>query len=257
VRDCPACEEKSVELIGQGTEKIEEEVAELFPDFRVARMDTDTTTGKQSYDRIISDFQNKKTHILVGTQMLSKGLDFNNVSVVGIISADGMLHYPDFRSHERSFQLMTQAAGRSGRKIKRGTVIIQTSDPEQPIYRFIVNNDFEGFYNLQLTERKLFRYPPFYRLIRIVFKDRNEQKVESASILFANILKGSLKERVLGPNKPVISKIQRYHIREILLKLEVNLSPQQVRDIIQQAESRLRSKQEFKYVVVYFDVDGV
>lgn len=257
VRDCPVCEEKSVELIGQGTEKIEEEVAHLFPDFRVARMDTDTTTGKQSYEKIISDFQNRKSHILVGTQMLSKGLDFDNVSVVGIISADGMLNYPDFRSHERGFQLMTQAAGRSGRKNKRGTVIIQTSDPEQAIYRFIVNNDFESFYNLQLAERKLFRYPPFYRLIRIVFKDRNEQKVEAASTLFAKMLKGSLKERVLGPNKPVISKIQRYYIREILLKLEINLSPQQVRDIIQQAESRLRSKQEFKYVVVYFDVDGV
>ncbi len=257
VTDCPVCEESSVRLLGQGTEKIEEEVELLFPDYRVARMDTDTTRGKQSYEKIISDFQNRKSHILVGTQMLSKGLDFDNVSVVGIISADGMLNYPDFRSHERGFQLMTQAAGRSGRKNKRGTVIIQTSDPEQPIYQFIVNNDFESFYNLQLSERKLFRYPPYFRLIRIVFKDRYEQKAESASIFFANVLKSSLKERVLGPNKPLISKIQRYHIREILLKLETNISANKVRELIKQAESRLRSKQEFKYVVLYFDVDGV
>lgn len=256
VTDCPVCEESSVRLLGQGTEKIEEEVEQLFPDYRVARMDTDTTGSKQSYEKIILDFQNRKSHILVGTQMLSKGLDFDNVSVVGIISADGMLNYPDFRSHERGFQLMTQAAGRSGRKNKRGTVIIQTSDPEQPIYRFIVNNDFESFYNLQLTERRLFRYPPYFRLIRIVFKDRYEQKVEEASRFFADMLKSSLKERVLGPNKPLISKIQRYHIREILLKLETTLSANQVREVIRQAESRLRSKQDFKYVVLYFDVDG-
>lgn len=256
VTDCPVCEESSVRFLGQGTEKIKEEVEQLFPDYRVARMDTDTTGSKQSYEKIIFDFQNRKSHILVGTQMLSKGLDFDNVSVVGIISADGMLNYPDFRSHERGFQLMTQAAGRSGRKNKRGTVIIQTSDPEQPIYQFIVNNDFESFYNLQLTERKLFRYPPYFRLIRIVFKDRYEQKVEAASQFFADMLKSSLKERVLGPNKPLISKIQRYHIREILLKLETTLSANQVREVIRQAESRLRSKQDFKYVVLYFDVDG-
>lgn len=257
VRDCPACEEKSLELIGQGTEKLEEEVSQLFPDFRVVRMDTDTTRGKQSYEKIIADFQNRKTHILVGTQMLSKGLDFDNVSVVGIISADGMLNYPDFRSHERGFQLMTQAAGRSGRKNKRGTVVIQTADPEQPVYRFIANGDFEGFYNLQLAERQLFRYLPFYRLIRIVFKDRQEEKAETASQFFADMLKKTLHERVLGPNKPVIGKIQQFHIREILLKLETSLSPQQVREIIKQTETQLRGKQEWKYVVVYYDVDGV
>lgn len=257
VHECPACEEKSVELIGQGTEKLEEEVTQLFPDYRVARMDTDTTRGKHSYEKIIADFENRKTHILVGTQMLSKGLDFDNVSVLGIVSADGMLNYPDFRSHERGFQLMTQAAGRSGRKNKRGTVIIQSADPEQPVYRFIVNGSYEDFFNLQLSERKLFNYPPFYRLMRIVFKDRNEQKAEKASRFFADILKKSLHERVLGPNKPVIGKIQQHHIREILLKLETGLSPQQVREIIKHAENQLRSRQEFKYLVVYFDVDPV
>lgn len=257
VKECPVCKEESVELLGQGTEKLEEEVAHLFPTARVARMDTDTTRGKQSYEKIITDFQQKKTHILVGTQMLSKGLDFDNVSVVGIISADGMLNYPDFRSHERGFQLMTQAAGRAGRKNKRGTVVIQSADPEQPIYSFIKNNDFEGFYNLQLQERKLFHYPPYYRLIRIVFKDRNEQKAEAASQFFTEILQISLKERVLGPNKPVISKVQQYYIRETLLKLETNFSPQHVREIIRQTETLLRQKPQFKYVTVYFDVDGV
>ncbi len=257
VHDCPACQEKSVQQLGQGTEKIEEEVAQLFPDYRVARMDTDTTRGKTGYEKIIADFQNKKTDILVGTQMLSKGLDFENVSVVGIISADGMLNYPDFRSHERGFQLMTQAAGRSGRKNKRGTVIIQSADPEQPVYRFIVENDFEGFFNMQLAERRLFRYPPFFRLIRVVFKDKYEQKAEAAARFFTDILRKSLRERVLGPNKPLIGKIQQYHIRETLLKLETSLSPQQVRETIRHAESQLRCKPEWKYVVVYYDVDGV
>lgn len=255
VRECPVCKEKSVELRGQGTEKLEEEVVQLFPDFRVARMDTDTTRGKQSYEKIITDFQNKKVHILVGTQMLSKGLDFDNVSVVGIIAADGMLNYPDFRSHERGFQLITQAAGRAGRKNKRGTAVIQSADPEQPIYRFIADNNYEEFFNMQLTERKLFHYPPFYRLIRIVFKDRNEQKAEAAAQFFTEMLQKSLKERVLGPNKPVISKIQLYYIRETLLKLEANLSPQHIREIIQQTEALLRQKQALKYVTVYFDVD--
>ncbi len=257
VHDCPACEEKSVELLGQGTEKLEEEVAQLFPDFRVARMDTDTTRGKQTYEKIIGNFQNKKIDILVGTQMLSKGLDFDKVSIVGIISADGMLNHPDFRSHERGFQLMTQAAGRAGRKNKRGTVIIQSADPQQPIYQFIVNNNFEGFCNLQLTERKLFNYPPFSRLIRIVFKDRNEQKADNASRVFAETLRKSLRERVLGPNKPIVSKIQQYHIREILLKLETSLSPQNVRRLLKDTETHLRSNPQYKYVVVYFDVDPV
>ena len=257
IYECPICHEKSVELIGMGTEKLEEEVTTLFPDAVIARMDTDTTRSKNSYEKIISDFQEKKVQILIGTQMLSKGLDFDNVSIVGIISADGLLNHPDFRSHERGFQLMMQAAGRSGRKNRQGEVIVQTADPEQPIFRYLQANNYEGFFHSQLTERKLFNYPPYKRLISIVFKHKDEQKVESGADFFARLLKQSLCEMVLGPNKPVISRIQQYHIRDILLKLDNNISPSKVREFLKLVESRFREKPDFKYIILYYDVDGV
>ncbi|OJV35533.1 MAG: primosomal protein N' [Bacteroidia bacterium 43-41] len=255
VRECPVCHEESVELIGMGTEKLEEEVAKLFPDASIARMDTDTTRGKESYEKIISDFQNKKVQILIGTQMLSKGLDFDNVSVAGIISADGLLNHPDFRSHERGFQLMLQAAGRAGRKNRQGEVVIQTADPGQPVYRYLQANDYEGFFRSQLAERKLFNYPPFKRLILIVFKHKDEDKVESGADFFARLLKQSLGEMVLGPNKPLISRIQQYHIRDILLKLDNNLSPAKIRQFIQSVEARFRENIDFRYIVLHYDVD--
>ncbi|HBC38367.1 MAG TPA: primosomal protein N', partial [Porphyromonadaceae bacterium] len=236
-------------------EKLEEEVIQLFPSATVARMDTDTTQGKYAYEKIISDFQKNKVQILVGTQMLSKGLDFENVSLVGIVSADGLLNRPDFRSHERGFQLMLQAAGRAGRKNRQGEVVIQTADPGQPIYRYLETNDYEGFYHSQLEERKLFNYPPYKRLISIVFKHKDEHKVESGSAFFARLLQQSLGEMVLGPNKPFISRIQQYHLRQILLKLDNHLSPAKTRQFIKSVESRFREKQDFKYLVLYFDVD--
>jgi|AGTN01.1.fsa_nt_gi primosomal protein N'' len=253
--ECPSCGEKDLEPLGQGTEQLEEEVSRLFPGIIVARMDTDTTRGKDVYERILTDFQEKRIQILVGTQMLSKGLDFDDVSVVGVISADSLLNYPDFRSHERGFQLITQAAGRSGRKDKQGTVIIQSSDPGQPIYTFIAENNYEAFFHTQLSERKLFNYPPFYRLIRVVLKHKDEKKAEKASSLLAALLRESLHERVLGPNKPIVSRIQHYYIREILLKLESGLAHQQVRNSLKRAERQLRTHQEYKYVMLYYDVD--
>jgi primosomal protein N' (replication factor Y) len=253
--ECPSCHEKSIDLFGQGTEQLEEEVSRLFPEAKVGRMDTDTTRGKNSYEKIIDDFENNRIQILVGTQMLSKGLDFGNVSVVGIISADSLLNYPDFRSYERGFQLMTQAAGRSGRKSKQGKVIIQSNDPDQSIYRYIVENDYESFFASQLSERKIFKYPPFYRLISIVIKDKNESKSDEASHYLADRLKSSLGDRVWGPNKPVIGKIQTYYIRNILLKTEIGLSPLKIRNLVKQAETILRDNQKFKYITLYYDVD--
>ena len=253
--ECPSCHQKSLGPLGQGTEQLEEEVALLFPDSVVGRMDLDTTRGKESYAQIIHDFQQQKIQILVGTQMLSKGLDFDHVRVVGIISADSLLNYPDFRSHERGFQLMTQAAGRAGRKNRQGTVIIQTADPAQPVYSYIMHNNYLGFYEAQLSERKIFHYPPFYRLIRIVCKHKDAGKVEKASVRFAELIRKSLHERVMGPNKPVVGRIQLYYIREILLKLENGLSAHQVRDILKKAESRLRHEPDFKQVILYYDAD--
>ncbi|HBG56837.1 MAG TPA: primosomal protein N' [Porphyromonadaceae bacterium] len=252
---CPSCHQKSLEPMGLGTEKLEEEVSRLFPGSVVKRMDLDSTRGKESYARIIQDFQEQKIQILVGTQMLSKGLDFDHVKVVGIISADSLLNYPDFRSHERGFQLMTQAAGRAGRKQQQGTVIIQSADPGHPIYTFVTKNDYAGFYNTQLEERKLFRYPPFYRLIRILCKHKDAGKTEKAALRFAELIRMSLHERVLGPNKPLVGRIQLYHIREILLKLENGLPLQQVREILKKAEVMLRQEHDLKHVILYYDVD--
>ncbi len=253
--ECPLCHSESLETLGKGTEQLEEEVALIFPEYRVARMDMDTTRGKNSYERIINDFQEKKIDILVGTQMLSKGLDFDNVGVVGIISADSLLNYPDFRSHERGFQLMMQTAGRVGRKNKQGNVIIQSSDTTQPIYNYILNYNYEGFYNEQLQERRLFNYPPYTRLISIFFKDKNEKKVESAAENFTRLIKPQLGNMVLGPNRPIVSRIQQYYIREILLKLDNSMSPTRIREFLQDCVEKLRENPYYKYINIYFDVD--
>lgn len=252
---CPSCQSDNLETIGIGTEQLEEEVGRIFPNFIVGRMDMDTTRGKESYDRIIKKFQENQINILVGTQMLSKGLDFENVGVVGIISADSLLNYPDFRSHERGFQLMMQAAGRAGRSQKQGKVIIQSSDPNQPIYNSILNYDYDGFYSSQISERQLFRYPPFTRLIYIVLKDKNESRVEKCADLFVSKIKPSLVNMVLGPNKAVISRIQQYYIREILLKLDCNISALKIREFLKEVELQIRENSEFKYLQIYYDVD--
>jgi primosomal protein N' (replication factor Y) len=220
-------------------------------------MDLDTTQGKNTYENIIDDFKENRIQILIGTQMLSKGLDFDNVGIVGVISADSLLNYPDFRSHERSFQLITQAAGRAGRKNRQGKVFIQSSDPNQPVYQYILNYDFEGFFNAQMAERKLFKYPPFSRLISIVLKHRTEQIVESGSEYLAGLLRKSFGEMVQGPSKPVVSFIKRNHLREIILKLDISLSLKTARGIIKSAEKNFHSKNEFKYIMIQFDVDKV
>lgn len=254
---CPACHEEKLTFYGQGTEQIENVVAELFPKAKIARMDTDTTRAKSSYEKIINDFEQKKTDILVGTQMLAKGLDFNNVRVVGIISADSLLNHPDFRAHERGFQLMTQAAGRSGRKHTQGSVIIQTAEPEQPIFDAIVTNNYRLFFDTQLSERKIFHYPPFFRLISIILKHKREILVQEAAQSFAHALKKELGERVLGANTPPIAKIQHYHLQTIMLKIEKGFSVTEIRRIILAKEKKLRENSKFKYVTIHFDVDPV
>lgn len=257
VDECPVCKTNSVEQLGMGTEMLEEEVAQLFPSAMIERMDTDTTRGKNSYEQIISDFEEGRTDILVGTQMLSKGLDFDNVSLVGIIAADGLLNHPNFRSHERGFQLMMQAAGRAGRKGQQGRVIVQASDPDISLFKYLQANDYVSFYHLQLNERRLFNYPPYTRLISIVFKHRNEGVVDSGAHYFASSLRNSLGDMVLGPNVPVISYIKRQHIREVLLKLDISLSHVRVREFIRYVEHHFRSYDKFRYVTLNYDVDVV
>ena len=255
VTQCPDCGESSMQHLGSGTEQLAEEVSTLFPDSVVARMDTDTTRGAMSYEHILSDFSQGKSQILVGTKMVSKGLDFDNVRVVGIIQADSLLNFPDFRSHEEGFQMITQASGRSGRKNVAGTVVIQTSNPHQPIFDYIKNNDYQSFFNAQLAERNMFKYPPYYRLIVIKLRYKYENNVSQAADYLAMLLKKTLGERVLGPAIPAVGRVQQYYIREILLKMEMGFPVKQAREILKQHEETTRQRTKFKYVRIHYEVD--
>ena len=253
--ECPDCGNHELKDIGAGTEKVEDIIAEEFPYARIARMDLDTTRTKNAYERIISDFSAGKTNLLIGTQMVTKGLDFDNVSVVGILNADTMLNQPDFRAYEHSFNMMTQVAGRAGRKNHRGQVILQTSLPQLPVIRQIVNNDFEGFFSMLMKERQAFSYPPFTRLIYIFLKHRDENTVSSAATEYVSRLRVIFKNRVLGPDKPSISRINMLHIRKIILKLEPSMSIQKTRQCIREVTNALLSDPYKKSVIISFDVD--
>lgn len=255
--ECPECKTPTLDTLGYGTERVEEETTEIFPDAEIARMDLDTTRGKKAYEQIISKFEDGKTNILIGTQMVSKGLDFDNVSVVGVLNADNLLNYPDFRAYEKAFQLMTQVSGRAGRKNKQGLVVLQTAHPSHPIINLVKRNDYLSFYNIQLEERKLFRYPPFYRLINIVIRGRDERVVESAATQFAQSLKQSLGDRVLGPGRPPVSRIQSLYIRNILLKIEINASIKKIRETIEYYQASLSKNPAFKSIMLHYDVDPV
>ena len=253
--ECPECKTPTLDILGYGTERIEEEVKDVFPETAIARMDLDTTRGKRSYERIISDFEENKTNILVGTQMVSKGLDFENVSVVGILNADNLLNYPDFRAYEKAYQLMTQVSGRAGRKNKQGLVVLQTAHPSHPIIGFVKQNDYESFYKTQAEERKVFRYPPYYRLISIILRAKDEKTVDHAASDFARALKLSFGGRILGPGKPPVSRVQSLYIRNILLKIENNASIQKVREAIYQHQHTVFGNPDFKSVLLHYDVD--
>lgn len=253
--ECPNCETPTLDILGYGTERIEEEVNETFPEARVARMDLDTTRGKKSYEKIISDFETNKSNILVGTQMVSKGLDFEKVNIVGILNADSLLNYPDFRAHERAFQMLTQVSGRAGRKGKQGTVLLQTSQPNHPIIQFVKHNDYRAFFDMQLEERNLFRYPPFYRLIEITLRAKNERTLDAAAYQLAKVLRETFGDRLLGPTRPPISRVQTLYIRKILLKIENNASITDVRNSISYSQTYVTNIPDFKSVLIHYDVD--
>ena len=253
---CPACKMSgTLSTKGFGTEKIEDEIKELFPVARVSRMDLDTTRSKKSYEKIISDFEQHKVDILIGTQMVSKGLDFECVSLVGILNADNMLNFPDFRAHERAFQLMAQVSGRAGRKNKRGTVILQTTLPEHSIIGQVIRNDYAAMYKTQCDERKFFKYPPFYRMIQIVLRHRDPNVLNQASARMAVDLRAVFGNRVLGPNVPAVSRIQNMYIKHILLKFVVEASPEKAKDILRQITNQIISESKFKAVWINLDVD--
>ena len=253
---CPACKMPgTLYTKGFGTEKIEDEIRQIFPDARVSRMDLDTTRSKKSYEKIISDFEQHKVDILIGTQMVSKGLDFESVSLVGILNADNMLNFPDFRAHERAYQLMAQVSGRAGRKNKRGTVILQTTTTEHAIIGQVIRNDYANMYATQCEERKLFRYPPFFRMIQIVIRHRDPNILNQASTRMAADLRAVFGNRVLGPNIPSVSRIQNLYIKHILLKFEVEASAERAKEILRQITNQIISEPKFKALWINLDVD--
>lgn len=252
---CPDCGNRDLHDRGAGTEKVEDMIAETFPTARIARMDLDTTHTRNAYERIITDFSEGRTNLLIGTQMVTKGLDFDNVSVVGILSADTMLNQPDFRAYEHSFMMMTQVAGRAGRKGRRGRVILQTTRPSLPVIRQIVNGDFQGFFRGLMAERKQFRYPPFTRLVDVYLKHKDDSVVNSAAIELGGRLRQFFGDRVLGPDKPAVSRIKTLFIRKIVLKLEPQLGVLPVRQRISQATEGLLKDVRYKQLMVSFDVD--
>ncbi|MDR2791405.1 MAG: primosomal protein N' [Tannerellaceae bacterium] len=252
---CPECGAGELRTPGFGTEKVEEETSALFPSARIARLDVDTARTRASYERILTGFSRGEADILIGTQMIAKGLDFGKVSTVGILSADSLMNYPDFRAHERAFQLMTQVGGRAGRRHSRGVVIVQTSQSSHPLIRMVEESDYVAMASSQLSERRMFHYPPYYRLLTLVLRSRQEDKLESFAAAYGARLRTSLGERVLGPVPPVITRLQRLHIRHIVLKTETSASPSQLRRLLSSVRKEMRSHPASGQVTVHYDVD--
>lgn len=252
---CPKCSHEEMEKKGFGTERIEDEVSELFPTARIARMDMDTTRTKSAYEKIISEFENKQVDILIGTQMISKGLDFEHVSLVGILNADNLLNFPDFRSHERAFQLITQVSGRAGRKNKQGLVLLQTSDVSHLVIQQVVANDYKAMFKSQMQERELFKYPPYYRLIYILLKHRDLSTLNKASSRMSDLLRATFGSRILGPDNPPITRIQNLFLKRIVLKIEAEASNMNAKYIIHEVAKKITSIDEFKSLQIHLDVD--
>lgn len=253
--ECPNCGCTQLQTRGYGTEKIEAEVHDIFPEARIARMDLDTTRSRQAYERIINDFSAGRTNLLIGTQMISKGLDFDKVSVVGILNADTMLNYPDFRAYEQAFMMMAQVSGRAGRKGKRGLVILQTKSPDLPLISQVVSNDYAGFYRAMISERQQFRYPPYYRLVYVYLKHRQERTVAAAAVEMGALLRQWFFGRVLGPDKPGISKVKSLSIRKIVLKFEPSLNMSEVRKYLALAQQQMLQDKRYNTLQIYYDVD--
>ncbi|MBP3298513.1 MAG: primosomal protein N' [Muribaculaceae bacterium] len=253
---CPACGSNALSVFGFGTERIASDIAELIPDAKVTRMDLDTTRNKDSYEEIISKFAGKKTDILVGTQMVSKGLDFQNVTLVAIVNAETILNFPDFRSDERAYNMLEQVAGRAGRH-DPGQVIIQTVDPDNPIIAKVVNHDYKAYYDHEIQERSQYAYPPFTKIINIYLRAKNEQTLIDMAVKYTKALQATFGRRVLGPEKPYIGRISNYHIRSLMLKIEAGASMSKVKAILRNIYVRLCADPKMKSILLHYDVDPV
>ena len=253
--ECPNCGSTEIMGRGFGTEKIEDQIAAIFPEAKIARMDLDTTRTRNAYERLIADFSEGRTNLLIGTQMVSKGLDFDKVSVVGILNADSMLNYPDFRAYEHAFMMMAQVSGRAGRKGKRGLVILQTKNPTLPVIGQVVNNDYEGLYQGILEERRTFHYPPFFHLINVYVKHKYDKVCEQAGYELSKTLRSWFGERVLGPDKPAVARVKTMNIRKIVIKLENGIDQQKVREYLKFAQQQMGKDPRYGALQIYYDVD--
>lgn len=253
--ECPNCGSTEIMGRGFGTEKIEDQIAEIFPEAKIARMDLDTTRTRNAYERLIADFSEGRTNLLIGTQMVSKGLDFDKVSVVGILNADSMLNYPDFRAYEHAFMMMAQVSGRAGRKGKRGLVILQTKNPNLPVIGQVVHNDYAGLYQGILEERRTFHYPPFFHLINVYVKHKYDKVCEQAGYELSKTLRNWFGERVLGPDKPAVARVKTMNIRKIVIKLENGIDQQKVREYLKFAQQQMGKDPRYGALQIYYDVD--
>lgn len=252
---CPACGQNGIRTFGYGTERIAEEVQEAFPDHQISRMDLDTTRNKDAYQRIIEEFAARETDILVGTQMISKGLDFESVSVVGVANADTILNFPDFRSNERAFNMLEQVAGRAGRRAEKGHVVIQTTRPDDMVLTFVKKHDYSGFYNQEIEERRKHAYPPFTRVINIYIKNKDARTVDRAALTYATELRKVFGSRVLGPEKPFVSRVALWFIQSIMLKIESNASMKKVKELLLGIHDNLAHNPDIKSSMIFYDVD--
>lgn len=252
---CPACKEPGIEVLGYGSERVEEEIDSLFPTASIARMDLDTTRSKDGYENIIDNFSKGKSQILVGTQMVTKGLDFGRVSVVGVINADSIVNFPDFRSSERAFNMIEQVAGRAGRKSDNGVVAIQTYNPSHPLFDYLVRHDYEGHYKREISEREQYNYPPFVRIIYVYIKHKDPTAVSTIAFEFASRLRTLLGNRVSGPDEPYVSRIQTLYIRRIMLKIETQASISKVKSLLNDIRIEMTNNRMLSGALLYYDVD--
>jgi primosomal protein N' (replication factor Y) len=256
VGSCAACGSNRLKMVGFGTEKIEDELSLLLPNVVIQRLDLDSTRSKNAYETILNEFENRQIHVLVGTQMITKGLDFDNVGLVGVLDADMLLNRPDYRAFERAFQLMVQVAGRAGRKNKKGKVIIQTSNPDHWVLERVKEHDFKGFYETEIQERKLFFYPPYYKIIDLTLRNTDELKLNAASQNLVDKLRPVFKERVIGPEFPLIKRIQNFYIKEIKIKIEKDAPERKVKQKIQEIIDLFYAEPSNKSTRLSIDVDS-
>lgn len=254
---CPACGQNGIKIFGYGTERIAEEMHDEFHDYRVARMDLDTTRNKDAYQEIIEEFARHETDILVGTQMVSKGLDFGDVTTVGVLNADTLLNFPDFRSNERAFNMLEQVAGRAGRRQEKGTVVIQTVNPDHEVLRYVSAHDYNAYYAAEIADRSRYAYPPFTKVINIFIKNKDAMICDRAAVIFAMELRKAFGERVLGPEKPFVSRVATWYLQSIMLKIEAAASMKKVKDLLRKIFATIAAIPEIKSSVIYYDVDPV